>query len=129
MAFLNSLVLDNGLAYLTSRGQRLDICRLDPLTFTQATVTYSLGYKSPLVLPSPSALSSPVGRRVLVPAITDGLVLVSSTGTTDDAQFWAISDVTNSVLLAAGSLLAADLVTAGDGFTLAAFSIGFPFPT
>lgn len=129
MAYLNSLVLDNGLAYLTSRAQRLDICSVQPTLFTQATVTFSLGYKSPLVIGAPTSMSSPGGRRVIVPAITDGLILVSSTGPTDDAEFWAITDVTNSVLLAAGPLLAPDLVTAGDGFTLAAFSIGFPFPT
>lgn len=129
MAYLDILVLDNGLSYLTARSQRLDICRLEPTTFLQATSTYSLGNKTPLVVPAPSALVSPAGRRVLVPAIADGIVTATSTGTVDDAQFWAITDVTNSALLAAGPLLAADLVTIGDGFTLQAFSIGFPFPT
>jgi len=129
MAYLDIWVLDNGLSYLTARGQRLDICYQEPTTFLQATVTYSLGYKTPLVIPAPSALISPAGRRVLVPAITDGIVTASSTGTVDDAQFWAITDVTNSALLAAGLLAAPDLVTVGDGFTLPAFSIGFPFPT
>ena len=128
MAYLNSLVLDNGLAYLTAHGLRLDICKTIPTTFTEATVTFSLGNKTPIVIPSPAAMASPVGRKVAVPAITDGAVTASSTGLTDDAEFWAITDTVNSVLLAAGALSAPDLVTAGDGFTLNTFDIGFPFP-
>lgn len=128
MAFLNTLVLDNGLSVLTGSARRLDICKTEPTTFTEATVTHSLGNKTGLTLPAPSAMSSPVGRRVTVPAITDGAVTVTSTGTSDDAQFWAITDPANSRLLAAGPLSAPDLVTAGDGFTLNAFDIGIPLP-
>ena len=128
MAFLNSLVLDNGLSLISGSGRRLDICHTEPATFAQATITFSLGNKTGLTIPAPSALGSPVGRRVVVPAITDGAVTVSSTGTADDAQFWALSDPANSRLLAAGFLSVADLVTAGDGFTLTGFDIGIPLP-
>lgn len=128
MAYLNSLVLDNGLAYLTANGKRLDICKTLPANYAEATATHSLGNKAVITIPAPSALVSPVGRKVTVPAITDGAVTASSTGTADDAEFWAITDTVNSVLLAAGSLSAPDLVTAGDGFTLTAFDIGIPFP-
>lgn len=128
MAYLNTLVLDNGLAYLSANGKRLDICKAQPATFTEATVTHSLGNKVGITIPAPSAMTSPVGRKVTVPAITDGAVMVSSTGTTDDAEFWAITDTVNSRLLAAGPLSAPDLVTAGDGFTLPAFDIGIPLP-
>lgn len=128
MAYLNTLVLDNGLSLLSGSGRRLDICRTEPTTYAQATSTYSLGNKTGMTLPAPSAMASPVGRRVVVPAITDGVVTVSSTGTTDDAEFWAITDPVNSRLLAAGPLSAADLVTSGDGFTLTSFDIGIPLP-
>lgn len=128
MAYLNPIVLDNGLSRISSTGNRLDICRAEPATYAEATTTFSLGNKTGLVIAAPSAMTSPTGRRVVVPAITDGAVTASSTGTADDAEFWAITDTVNSVLLAAGPLLAADLVTAGDGFTLNSFHIGFPFP-
>lgn len=129
MAYLNTLVLDNGLAYLTANGKRLDICKAQPATYTEATVTHSLGNKSAITIPAPSAMASPVGRKVVVPAITDGSVTVSSTGLSDDAEYWAITDTVNSRLLAAGLLSAPDLVTSGDGFTLNAFDIGIPSPT
>lgn len=128
MAYLNPLVLDNGLSVITGAGRRLDICHTEPATFAQATATYSLGNKTGLTIPAPSALASPVGRRVVVPPISDGEVTTSSTGTSDDAQFWALSDPANSRLLAAGFLSVADLVTAGDGFTLTGFDIGIPLP-
>lgn len=129
MAYLNSLVLDNGLSLISGSGRRIDICHTEPTSYNQATATYSLGNKTGLTLPAPSALASPVGRKVAVPAITDGVVTTSSTGAADDAQFWALSDPANSRLLAAGPLAAADLVTAGDGFIMAGFDIGIPLPT
>ena len=128
MAYLNSLILDSGLSYLTANGNRLDICTTEPTNYVQATATFSLGNKAGLTLPAPAAMPSPVGRRVTVPAIADGAVTTSSTGAADDAEFWAITDTVNSVLLAAGPLSAPDLVTAGDGFTLGSFDIGIPFP-
>ncbi len=128
MGYLNPLVLDNGLSVLTANGNRLDICRAEPATFAEATVAFSLGNKTPIVIAAPSALSSPVGRRVAVPAISDGSVTGTSTGLTDDAEFWAITDTVNSRLLAAGSLSAATLVVAGDSFILNSFDIGLPFP-
>lgn len=128
MAYLNPLVLDNGLSIIAGADRRLDICRTEPTTYTQATATYTLGNKTGLTIAAPSALASPVGRKVSVPAITDGAVTTSSTGTTDDAEFWAVSDPLNSRLLAAGLLSAPDLVTAGDGFTLTGFDIGIPLP-
>lgn len=128
MAYLNTLVLDNGLAYLTANGNRLDICKAQPATYAEATATHSLGNKATIVIGAPAALVTPAGRKVTVPAITDGSVTVSSTDTTDDAEFWAITDTVNSRLLAAGPLSAPDLVTAGDGFTLPAFDIGIPLP-
>lgn len=128
MAFLNSLVLDNGLSVISGASRRIDICHTEPTTYTEATATFTLGNKTGLTIAAPEAMTSPTGRKVVVPAITDGAVTTTSTDTSDDAEFWALTDPANSRLLAAGSIAAADLVTSGDGFTLAAFDIGVPLP-
>jgi hypothetical protein len=122
MPFLNDRVLDNGLSVLTSEGNRLDICTTEPTTYTQATSTHTLGNKTSLSIGSPTA-RTPSGRRVTVAAITDGSV----TGT-NTATHWAISDTSNSRLLAAGSLSSSQGVTSGNTFTLGAFDIGIPGP-
>lgn len=128
MAYLNPLVLDNGLSVITGAARRLDICHTEPTTYAQATSTFTLGNRTGMTIGAPVALASPTGRKVVVPVITDGSVTTSSTGTSDDAQFWALSDPANSRLLAAGPIAPPDLVTAGDGFTLTAFDIGIPLP-
>jgi hypothetical protein len=53
-------------------------------------------------------------------------VTATSTGTSDDAQYWALTDTANSRLLAAGSLASGQMVTSGNTFTLAAFDIRIP---
>ena len=118
-------VLDNGLTVLDTEANRLDICHTLPTTYTEATSTYTVGNKTSLSVGSPAA-ASPNGRTVTVAQITDGSVTATSTGTSDDAQYWAITDTVNSRLLAAGSLSAAQMVTSGNTFTLAAFDIRIP---
>ena len=122
---LGSYVLDNGLTALDTQANRLDICHTLPTTYTEATSTYTVGNKTSLSVGSP-ADASPNGRKVTVAQITDGSVTATSTGTSDDAQYWAITDTVNSRLLAAGSLSAAQMVTSGNTFTLAAFDIRIP---
>ena len=122
---LGDRVLDNGLTVLDTEANRLDICHTLPTTFTEATVTYTVGNKTSLSIGAPAA-ASPNGRKVTVAQITDGSVTATSTGTGDDAQYWAITDTVNSRLLAAGSLSSAQMVTAGNTFTLAAFDIAIP---
>ena len=73
MAFINDLVFDNGLSYAQTNGIRMDICSSEPTTYTQATSTNSLGNKTGLTTGAP-ADNSPDGRKVTVPAITDGNV-------------------------------------------------------
>jgi hypothetical protein len=125
MPLLHSDVLDNGLAVLTSAGTRVDICHTEPTTYAQATSSYSLGNKTGIAIGSPAS-RSPSGRKVTVPAITDGTVTATSTSTTDDAQYVAISDPATSRLLAAGPIEEAQLVYIGNQFTLEAFAIGIP---
>lgn len=122
MPFLNDRVLDNGLSVLDTEANRLDICHTEPTTYAEATSTYSVGNKTSLAVGSPAA-RSPSGRKVTVSAITDGTVTATSTGTGDDAQYWAIADTVNGRLLAAGPLSAAQMVTSGNVFTIGAFDI------
>lgn len=120
MAFINDRVFDQGLTILDTEANRLDICSLEPTTYTQATSTNTLGNKTSISIAAPSD-RTPTGRKVTVSAITDGVV--SGTGT---ATHWAITDTVNSRLLATGALAASQAVTSGNVFTLAAFDIGIP---
>lgn len=122
---LGDYVLDNGLTVLDTEANRLDICKTLPTTYAEATSTYTVGNKLNPSVGAPAA-ASPNGRKVTVAQITDGTVTATSTGATDDAEFWALTDTTNSRLLAAGSLAAAQLVTSGNVFTLASFDIRIP---
>ncbi len=122
---LGDYVLDNGLTVLDTEANRLDICKTLPTTYAEATSTYTLGNKTSLSIGAPAA-ASPNGRKVTVAQITDGTVTATSTGASDDAQYWAITDTGNSRLLAAGSLASEQMVTSGNTFTLAAFDIRIP---
>jgi hypothetical protein len=125
MPFLNDRVLDNGLTVLDTEANRLDVCHTEPTTYAQATSTFTVGNKAAPSIGAP-APRTPSGRRVTVAAFSDGTITGTSTGPDDDAQFWAITDTVNSRLLAAGPLAAAQMVTNGNTFSLAAFDIGIP---
>lgn len=120
-------VLDFGLNVLDTECNALYICHTEPTTYAQATSTYALGNKTGLNVGSPAA-RAPSGRRVTVPAITDGVVTATSTSVADDAQFYALVDTVNSRLLVTGSLAAAQFVTSGNVFTTTAFDVGIPGP-
>lgn len=122
MAYLHNDVFDSGLSVLDTLGDRLDICSSAPTTYAEATSTYSLGNKTSLSIGAPADRSGG-GREVTVAAISDGTV--TGTGT---AAYWAIVDVSESKLLAQGSLSSSQAVTSGNTFTLAAFTIGIPDP-
>lgn len=115
MAFLNDNVFDSGLAYATTNGTRIDIVSTDPAG-TYATVTANtLGNKT---VTTGSATNGAVdGRRVIVPAITDGSV--TGTGT---ATHWALTNGSSTVI-ASGTLTSSQAVTSGNTFTLDAINI------
>lgn len=116
-------VLDNGLAALDTLASHIYICSQDPTTFTEASSTYALGNKNfgaGVAFGAPAA-GSPNGRKVTSVAITDGIV--TGTGT---ASKWAVTDNTNSRLLANGALSAGQAVTSGNTFSLGAFDIRLP---
>lgn len=117
MAYINDTVFDSGLSYADTNGTRIDICfTQEPTTYAEATSTYTCGNKTGLNTGAPEA-GAIDGRRVIVPAITDGSVTATQT-----AGWWALTDGV-SVLIATGALSAAQAVTSGNTFTLDAISI------
>lgn len=122
---LGDRVLDNGLTVLNTEANRLDVCHTLPTTYAEATSAYTVGHKINPSVGSPAA-ASPNGRKATVAQITDGTITATSTGSSDDAEFWALTDTVSSRLLAAGSLASGQMVTSGNTFTLAAFDIRIP---
>lgn len=127
---LSDFALDNGLAAVAGT-RRLDITHTLATTYAEATTDagtaggFSLGNKAGLVVPAPVA-RTPNGRKVTVPAVTDGVMTETTTSAANDAAFWALSDVTNSRVLCTGPLSATQYVTDGNTFSTPAFDIGIP---
>jgi hypothetical protein len=122
MPFLNDRVFDNGLTVLDTEANALHICNAEPASYAAATTTNSLGNKALAAggIGAPAA-GSPNGRQVTVAAISDGSVTANGT-----ASHYAIVDTVNSRLLATGALASTQVVTSGNPFTLAAFTIRIP---
>lgn len=116
MPFINDEVFDQGLDYADTNGTRIDICSQEPVSYAEATSTYTLGNKAGLNTGA-TQNGATDGRRVIVPAITDGSVTSSGTAT-----HWALTDA-SAVLIATGALSASQAVTSGNTFTLTAISI------
>ena len=114
--FINDEVFDQGLDYADTNGTRIDITSQVATTYAEATSTYTLGNKTSLNTGATEGGATD-GRRVIVPAITDGSV--TGTGT---ATHWALTDA-SSVLIATGPLSSSQGVTSGNTFTLDAISI------
>jgi hypothetical protein len=122
MATLNDRVLDNGLTVLDTEASRVDICSQEPTSYSEATSTYTLGNETSISISAP-ADASPNGRKVTLAAVSGAVV--TGTGT---ATHYAISDTSNSRLLATGSLSASQVVTSGNTFSLTASDIRIPDP-
>jgi len=123
MSLLADYILDAALAKLDTEANRLDICSVEPATYTAATSTNTLGNKTSLSIGAP-ADRSPNGRKVTVAAFTDGTV--TATGT---ATHYAIVDTVGGGtprLLGTNALAASQAVTNGNAFGLSAFDIGIP---
>lgn len=119
MAYLNDEALDQGLDWVDTNGTRIDICSQEPTTYAEATSTYTLGNKTGLNTGA-TTNGDVSGRKVVVPAITDGSVTGTSTAT-----HWALTDGA-SILIATNSLASSQAVTSGNTFTLPAIDITFP---
>lgn len=122
MATLSNRVYDNGLTVLDTEANRVDICSAEPTTYTGATSTNTLGNTTSISISAPTD-GDTSGRKVTLAAITGGNV--TGTGT---ATHFAITDTTNSRLLATGSLSSSQAVTSGNTFSLTAVDIEIPDP-
>lgn len=122
MAYLNDRVYDNGLTVLDTEVTHLYITSQEAATYAQANATYALGNKATPTVSAPGPRGGG-GRKVTVSAISDGAVTANGTGT-----HYALTDNTNSRLLATGALAASQALTSGNVFTLTAFDIGIPAP-
>lgn len=117
MPYINDEVFDQGLDYADVNGTRIDInFTQEPTTYTEATSTYSCGNKTGLNTGAPQA-GDVDGRKVVVPAITDGSVTATQT-----AGWWSLTNGI-AIFVAAGALSATQGVTSGNTFTLDAINI------
>lgn len=118
--YINDYYLDLALNAIDSGANSLVICSAMPATYTEANTTYKLGTKT---APTVSAAqdASPNGRKVVVSAITDGVLSANGTAT-----HFALLDTTNSRLIVAQALAASQVVTSGNPFTLGAIDIRIP---
>jgi hypothetical protein len=120
-SYLNDEVSDQGLDYADTNGTRLDICSQIPTTYAEATSTYSLGNKTGINTGATEAGDSS-GRKVVIPAVTDGTV--TGTGT---VTHWALTDG-SAILVAAQTLGSSQAVTSGNTWTTPAIDITKPDP-
>lgn len=122
MPYFNDRVYDNGLSVLDTEATHIHICSAEPSVFGTLNSLGNKNFGAGNCFGAPAA-RTPTGRKVTSAAVTDGVVTASGTAT-----HWAVTDTTNSRLLAAGALASSQGVTSGNAFTLAAFDIGIAAP-
>lgn len=124
MASISDYVLDAALSKLDTEANRVDICSSEPTTYTAATSTATLGNSTSITISAPTD-GDTSGRKVTLSAISNASVTGSGTAT-----HFAISDTSNSRLLATGSLSGGgQSVTSGNTFSLTAVDIEIPDPS
>ncbi len=123
VAKLESRTLDFGLNELDTLATHVRICAAEPSDYASAVTTNCLGFKNwgaGNAFGSPAG-GTPNGRQVSSIAITDGTIT-----TAGSANWWAVTDETNSRYLAHGTLNAAQGVNPGNSFSLGSFDIKIP---
>ncbi len=115
MPYINDEVFDGGLDYADVNGTKIDICSAEPANYA-GIAGVTLGNETGLNTGVPEDGDTD-GRKVVVPAITDGDVTGDGT-----ASHWALSDG-SAILLAAGALSSSQGVSNGNKFTLDAIDI------
>ena len=121
VASLENRVLDFGLNVLDTETAFISVTSAEPTTIAAAATSALLGYKTGAagtLFGSPVA-GTPNGREVASVAISDGTITTSGT-----ASWWAAYAA--GTLHAHGTLSGAQVVTAGNTFTLASFTIKIP---
>ena len=117
-------MLDAALSKLDTEANRVDICSSEPTTYTAATSSASLGNTTSITISAPTD-GDTSGRKVTLSAISGASVTGSGTAT-----HFAISDTSNSRLLATGSLSGGgQSVTSGNTFSLTAVDVEIPDPS
>lgn len=125
-AFLNDRVFDLGLNVLDVEANELWICSgATPQTVYATANGAKLGTKTLAAggIGAPAA-GSPDGRQVTIAAFTDGSVTAGGTAAT-----YALVDTANSRILASNVLSATQVVSAGNTFSLPAYTVRLPAPT
>ena len=121
-ASIESRVLDFGLNAIDSEVTHISVCSSEPTSIAIAATSGLLGFKS---FAAGSAFTAPVdspplpGRQVASVAISDGTITTNGT-----ASWWAA--YVGTTLHAHGTLSGAQVVTAGNTFTFASFTIKIP---
>lgn len=121
VASLEDRVLDFGLNVLDTETSFISVCSTEPTTIAIAATSGLLGFKNwgaGAAFGTPAA-GSPNGRQVSSAAVSDGTITTSGT-----ASWWAAYAA--GTLHAHGTLSGAQVVTAGNTFTLASFTIRIP---
>lgn len=121
VASLEDRVLDFGLNVLDTESSFVSICSSEPTTLAVAATSGLLGFKNwgaGAAFGAPAA-GAPNGRQVASVAVSDGTITTSGT-----ASWWAAYAA--GTLHAHGTLSGAQVVTAGNTFTLASFTIRIP---
>jgi len=110
-------VFDAGLATITAGGTKIDICETsEPANFA-GIAALTLGNKAGLTTGAATD-NTPTGRKVVVPAITDGAVTKDGT-----AAYWALSNGTDTLYASGPMTGGGQAVTNGNTFTLDAIDI------
>jgi len=122
MAALHNDVFDNGLSVLNTYTETLHILSADPGLTWANIASYTLGNKASPTVSTPADRAAG-GREATISAISDGTV--SGTG---NAAYWALTDDSESKILATGDLASSESVSSGNQFTLTEFKIGIPDP-
>ncbi len=121
MPYIPDTALDALLNDVQDDVETLHICSQEPVDYTEAATTYTLGNKAAPTAAEPSDRGGG-GREVVVSAISDGNVTGDGTAT-----HWAlVKDSATAKLQATGDLSAPQAVSNGNTFTLTQFAIGVP---
>ena len=121
VASLEDRVLDFGLNVLDTETTFISVTNSEPTSIAIAATTGLLGYKTGAagtLFGAPTA-GTPNGRQVASISISDGTITTSGT-----ANWWACYAA--GTLHAHGTLSGSQVVTQGNTFTLAPFTIKIP---
>lgn len=122
VAALESRVLDLGLNVLDTETVYISVCSSEPTSIAIAATSGLLGFKSFVAgsaFGAPSDSPPLPARQVASVAISDGTITTNGT-----ASWWAAYAA--GTLHAHGTLSGAQVVTAGNTFTLASFTVKIP---